>query len=794
MSGIFIRSIAEAIGGGLSRRTFLAGSAVTALASGARVEGGGDAPRPRRALRLWYEQPAQAWEEALPVGNGRIGAMVFGGVGAERLQLNEDTLWSGGPYDPVNPQARAALPEVRELIAQGHYARAEELADERLMARPLSQMAYQVLGDLSLSMPGFTKPDTDSYRRELDLDAAMASTHFAVDGVRYRRDVLASPDAQVIAILLAADRPASISCDIALTSPHDMAVTAADASLLLMGRNGAAHGIAGALTFAARARVLAEGGSVRADDGVLRVEGADSVTILVAMATSYRRFDDVSGDPLAMTEARIAAASPRGFERLARDVSIAHRRLFRRVDIDLGRTPAADRPTDERIRLSQDAHDPDLAALYFQYGRYLLISSSRPGSQPANLQGIWNDSVDPPWGSKYTININTEVNYWPAHSTALSECAEPLVEMIRDLAETGARTAREMYGARGWVAHHNTDLWRATAPIDGARWGLWPTGGAWLCTHLWEFYDYERDLAFLRSVYPVMRGAALFFLDTLQVDAATGSLVTNPSISPENPHPGGASVCAGPAMDQQILRDLFAQTAEAAGLLGIEPDFARQLLETRARLAPDQIGAQGQLQEWQADWDAAAPEPDHRHVSHLYAMFPSHQINPDETPELAQAARKSLEMRGDESTGWATAWRIALWTRLRDAERAHRILRFLLGPGRTYPNMFDAHPPFQIDGNFGGTAAIAEMLVQSRGDEILLLPALPSAWPEGSVHGLRTRGACRIDLAWRDGALTEATLVGRLAGERTVRLGERAVTVRLEPDRRVRLRGPKLLS
>jgi alpha-L-fucosidase 2 len=384
------------------------------------------------------------------------------------------------------------------------------------------------------------------------------------------------------------------------------------------------------------------------------------------------------------------------------------------------------------------------------------------------------------------------MNYWPAHSTALSECAEPLVEMIRDLATTGARTAREMYGARGWVAHHNTDLWRATAPIDGAQWGLWPTGGAWLCTHLWDFYNYTRDIDFLRSVYPLMRGASLFFLDTLQIDPDTGHLVTNPSISPENPHPKDASVCAGPAADQQILRDLFAQTAHAAGLLDTDGEFAAQVVAARSRLAPDRIGAQGQLQEWQQDWDTLAPEPRHRHVSHLYALFPSDQIDLDDTPALALAARKSLEMRGDESTGWATAWRIALCARLRDGDRAHRILQFLLGPGRTYPNMFDAHPPFQIDGNFGGVAAIAEMLVQSQGEDVLLLPALPRAWPSGRMRGLGVCGACQVDLAWNEGNLLHATLTSRISGERRVRLGAQSRIVQLDPGRPLRLFGPNL--
>ena len=776
----------------VSRRTFLAGTAAVAAVDLVHPPASRALPSERSPTTLlWYERPATAWEEALPVGNGRIGAMVFGGVDEERLQLNEDTLWGGRPYDPVNPQARAALPEIRRMIEQGQFAGAQTLADERAMAMPISQMPYQILGNLTLAMHDMGDAAPESYRRELDIDAAVASTTFHAGGIQFRREVIASPD-QVVGVRLTADRAGSISCTIALTTPHAASLQTAENELLLVGRNGSAHGLPGALTFAARARIISLGGTTTAESDRLHLTGADELIILIAMATSYRRFDDVSGDPIAITLRQIEGAVPLRFERLRLRTTDSHRRLFRRVDLDLGSGAYPSLPTDERIQANQVSPDPSLAALYFNYGRYLLIASSRPGSQPANLQGIWNEHTEPPWGSKYTININTEMNYWPAHVTALSECAEPLVQMIRDLAITGARTAREMYGARGWVAHHNTDLWRATAPIDGAQWGLWPTGGAWLCTHLWEFYDYTRDLDFLRSVYPLMRGASLFFLDTLQTDPATGHLVTSPSISPENPHPKGASLCAGPAADQQILRDLFAQTAHAASLLGIDADFAEQVLTTRARLAPDRIGAQGQLQEWQQDWDALAPEPDHRHVSHLYALFPSHQINLDDTPALAQAARRSLEMRGDESTGWATAWRIALWARLQDGDHAHRILQFLLGPGRTYPNMFDAHPPFQIDGNFGGTAAIAEMLVQSRGEDILLLPALPRAWPAGRVRGLMVRGACQVDLAWDEGILQHATLTASIPGERRVRLGDRSRTVRLEPKQPIQLSGPDL--
>jgi alpha-L-fucosidase 2 len=746
--------------------------------------------------RLWYEQPAQAWTEALPIGNGRIGAMVFGGVAQEKLQLNEDSLWGGGPYDPVNPEARAALPEVRRLIFAGKYAEAQALANAKLMAKPLQQLPYQALGDLLLSMPGFEAAKADDYQRALDIDAAVATTMFSANGISYRRDVLASPVDQVIAMRITADKKGALDLDLSWRSAQPSAAISPgiDGELILAGRNAAANGIDGALRFTAHARVTTQGGTLARDKDVIRVRGADEIVLLVAMATSYRRFDNVAGDPSDTTRRQIERASMRGYDAIARDSVAEHRRLFRRVTLDLGTTEAARQPTDERIKTSETSDDPALAALYFQYARYLLISCSRPGSQAANLQGLWNDSLNPPWGSKYTININTEMNYWPAEPTNLSECVEPLVAMVRDLAETGARTAREMYGARGWVAHHNTDLWRATAPIDGAQWGLWPMGGAWLCIHLWDHYDYGGDRTYLTSVYPLLRGAALFFQDALQADPRTGNLVTNPSLSPENMHPFGASLCAGPAMDMQILRDLFACTIKAAGILATDADLARELGRLRTRLAPDRIGKLGQLQEWQLDWDAEAPEPHHRHVSHLYGLFPSHQINLDSTPDLARAARRSLELRGDKATGWATAWRANLWARLREGDHAHAILRFLLGPERTYPNMFDAHPPFQIDGNFGGASAITEMLMQSRDGEILLLPALPSAWPTGSVRGLRARGGCKVDLAWRDGQLVAASIATDRRSRQTIRLRDRHVTIDLQPGRASQLSGPALTT
>jgi alpha-L-fucosidase 2 len=780
----------------VSRRDLVVGGSSTAAISmlgapglqAATMQGGTD-------HMLWYLQPAKLWTEALPIGNGRIGAMIFGGIAEERLQLNEDTLWGGGPYDPVNPQAKNALADVRRLIFEGRYDEAKALAAQKVMSIPLRQMAYQALGDVLLSFPDLGEPELGSYRRDLDIDAAMANVRFKSGGVSYQRRVVASPKDQVIAIHLSADKQGMISFDLKMTSlqkDHVVKVLPGD-TLLLEGRNNSEHGIDGALKFQGRVKLIAEGGRRSATSDIMSVRNANKVTILIAMATSYRSFKDTSGDPEAITSAQIAAAARRSFRAIADDTATAHRDIYHRVAIDLGRNGEADKPTDVRIAQSESATDPALAALYFNYGRYLLITSSRPGSQPANLQGIWNDSVAPPWGSKYTVNINTQMNYWPAEPTAMPEMTEPLIAMVRDIAQTGAKTARTMYGARGWVCHHNTDLWRATGPIDGAQFGLWPTGGAWLCLHLWDRYDYGRDPQFLASIYPVLKGACEFFLDTLVKDPATGWMVTNPSLSPENNHGHGEfSLCAGPTMDMQILRALFARTILAAGLLGQDAPFASELSAMRGKLAPNRIGAQGQLMEWKDDWDAGAKDPHHRHVSHLFGLFPDNQINLDDTPDLGAAARKSLEIRGDKATGWATAWRINLWARLRDGNHAHAILRFLLGPERTYPNMFDAHPPFQIDGNFGGASGITEMLMQSTGDQILLLPALPDAWPTGSIRGLRARNAAMVDLNWRDGKLVQARIVSGMGGEYAIRCGDVRRTLTLKPAQAILLTGSTL--
>jgi alpha-L-fucosidase 2 len=557
--------------------------------------------------------------------------------------------------------------------------------------------------------------------------------------------------------------------------------------LLITGHNIGDAGIPSGLQYALRVQLVGDGHILAQGDQV-QVRGSRKLMLLIAGATSFVRYDDVSGDPVKQVRERTATAARLSYADLKQRHLRAHQAIFRRVALQIGAPGDDARPTNERIYQLPERPDPALAALYVQYARYLLLASSRPGSEPANLQGRWNEGNYGPWGCKYTININTEMNYWIASPGNLGECVEPLLRMVEELSVTGQYTARTSYGARGWVAHQNTDLWRATAPVDGPRWGLWPCGGAWLCNTLWDHYEYHPSTALLKRLYAVMKGASLFFLDTLVEDPKGRGLITSPSLSPENQHRPDASLCAGPAMDRQILRDLFAHTLQAHAELKInDPAFEQDVRRARERLPADRIGAQGQLQEWLEDWDAKAPEQTNAHVSHLYAVYPSQQINRRDTPDLVAAAKKALTTRGDQASGWAMAWRLALWARLGDAEHAYAIMTSLLGPARTYPNMFDAHPPFQIDGNFGGATGILEMIVQSWGGEIHLLPALPKAWPQGAVKGVRARGGIEVDLAWADGVPKQLSLKGPPNKTVTLRLAGRNWQLKLDAAGRARM-------
>ncbi|GIO32478.1 MULTISPECIES: glycoside hydrolase family 95 protein [Paenibacillus] len=758
--------------------------------------------------KLWYKQPAKKWEEALPLGNGRMGAMIFGGVRRERLQLNEDTLWAGYPVQEDNPAAAASLPEARLLLAEGRYAEAQQLVERSMLGSPgQGVQPYQPLGDLFLDFAG--EPDERDYVRSLDLNTAAACIEFGAGERRQRRTAFISAADQVMLVRIESADPAGLEVAVSIGSELRHGVQAAsDGTLLLTGEcplrvqnhnNGQEPAViydeerpGRPMRFAALVRVFHEGGVLHAEDGRLTVSGAKEITLLYTSATSFDgpgRAPGLSGrDPEAVCRSVMRGAEGKSFDELLAAHARDYQALFERVELRLGAPQRADNanlPTDERLRRIMDgAQDPDMLSLIFQYGRYLLISSSRPGTQAANLQGIWNDKVQPPWNCDYHFNINLQMNYWLAETCHLSECHEPLFDLIGQQAVTGAETARIQYGCRGWTAHTMSDLWRTNnvGPSGDAQWAYWPMAGAWLCRHLWEHYLFAKDIDFLKQrAWPLIREAARFLLDWLVADEA-GRLITSPSTSPENSFivPGAdrySSVSRATAMDITLCRELFGIVIEASGELGAEEAFAETCREARSKLPPLQIGAKGQLMEW--DRDVADADPKHRHLSHLYGLYPGSELTVTGTPEYTQAARRSLEIRGNEGTGWSMGWKVALWARLGDGEQAVQVLNNFLSivdgegfdyhRGGMYPNLLCAHPPFQIDGNFGSAAGIAEMLLQSHEQDIHLLPALPAEWAEGRVSGLRARGGYTVSIVWAGGRLTEASVTADFAGKRKVR-------------------------
>ncbi len=744
------------------------------------------APEAHDPLTLWYDAPASNWNEALPVGNGRLGAMIFGGTAREELQLNEDTIWAGGPNNNVNPAIAPYIEKVTQLIFEGRHLEAQAMADEHLLSATNNGMPYQTAGSLWLEFPGHEQ--VTDYRRDLDIGRALASVSYRLGDTVFRRETFSSLTENVMLVHLSASSANSLTTGLSFTSPMRHQVTVHEDHLQIDGRGGDHEGQAGEIEYTVLIHPVLDGGHLERNAQSLGIRDANAVTLYIAIATNFNNYRDVSGNAEARARTHLADALSQDFDSLRQAHIDAYRSQFDRVSLDLGTSPAAKLPTNERVEKFSQHDDPEMAALYFQFGRYLLISSSQPGTQPANLQGIWNRHTTPPWDSKYTVNINAPMNYWPAELTNLSELHDPLFAMLEDLSEAGQESAGTLYNAGGWMMHHNTDIWRITGQVDPPFWGQWQGGGAWLSQHIGYRHQFTGDDNFLREHYPILRGAARFFADSLKREPETGWLVVVPSNSPENDYSHdreeNASIAAGTTIDNQLVFDLFSLVIDAAELFDKDHDLVQELKAKREELPPMQIGQYGQLQEWMHDWDS--PDDKHRHVSHLYGLHPGNQISPYRTPELFSASRVSMEHRGDESTGWSMGWKINLWARLLDGNRAFSLLQNQISlvtedsvteAGGTYANLLDAHPPFQIDGNFGVTAGIAEMLVQSHDEAIHLLPALPDAWPNGEVRGLVARGGFVIDMRWENHKVTSLTIHSRIGGNARLRLHSALVPV-----------------